>query len=354
MKITLAADLHVGTPNRLDDILWAVRKMVAYNVKHGIKHLIILGDLLHDREAVNIKDFCELVEVLDEATTKYDQEVIVFPGNHDMYLKNSWEITSIKPLARHVRYIDSVSDITIDGKKIWIIPFIYYEDEYVKTYNEVASKASPEDYLFTHIGIKNAQFDACFLLKSWSSVDFNNNPFKKIFTGHFHNYQKIWNNIFYVGSPIPFKFDEGDVDHGFVVLDLDTGEHELVSIWAGEKGSAPPQYLTLDDELILSKTSTEVSGNMVRVALFKEYTNNQMAEMRAHLEKLGAKTVRFINWASKEDKNTIEITQQSASSAGDLFERFVDADDKGSDGLTKSWLLKLNKEIIIEGDRRYK
>jgi DNA repair exonuclease SbcCD nuclease subunit len=352
MKISIAADIHLGIPNRLDDIIWALRKMADYNKAHNIKHLVILGDLLHDREQMGIKDLCAITELLEEIQSTYKQEVIAFPGNHDMYMKNSWDITSLRPLSKHLTYINTVSAIEIGGHKIWILPFIHYEADYMKAFKKIKKQAKKGDYLFTHIGVRGAKLNSCFLLKSWSVVDLGNNPFAAIYAGHFHNFQQVGNNMYYVGSPIPFKFDEGDVDHGFIVLDLDKNEHEFVSIWDGVK-DGPPQFMTLDDKMLKSKTQEEISGNIVRVALFEEYTNHQMAEMRQYLEGLGAKTVRFINWASKEDKEAIELAKNNAATASELFKRFVEADKKGVKELNQAILLKLNNEITAEGDRRY-
>ena len=136
------------------------------------------------------------------------------------------------------------------------------------------------------------------------------------------------------------------------LLDLDKDEHEFISIWDGE-ADAPPQFMTLDGATITNKTSDDVKGNIVRVGLFEECTNNEMAEMRKNLEDLGAKQVRFINWASKEDKEILELAKSNATSATELFKRFIEADVKGTKGLKHPILLKLNKTITAEGDGRY-
>jgi len=354
MKINISADIHVGVPNRLDDIMWALRKMRQYNADNNIDTWLILGDLLHDRESLNIKDLCELVEFLEETDNRYNQKIISFPGNHDMFLKNSWDINSLKPLSRYIDCKTTVCKVNLGGIRFWILPFIHYESKYMKVLNKIEEKHEDGDVLLTHIGVKSATINTCFLLQSWSIVDFSNSPFDRIYTGHFHSKQQVGDNVWYPGSPIPFKFDEGDVDHGFFVFDTDTRTHEFVSIWHGGKDSDdPPQFITLDDNLISSKKSDEINGNMVRVALSKDYTHNQLSEIKDHLTKLGAKKVRWMHLASKEDKEGMKLAQKTASSASELLEQYVDADEKGTKDLNKSLLTKINKMIIAEGDRRY-
>jgi hypothetical protein len=193
----------------------------------------------------------------------------------------------------------------------------------------------------------------CFLLKHWSIVDLSESGFDKVFTGHFHCAQQVGSNIWYPGSLIPFKFDEGDVDHGFIVLDTETLDHEFVSIWAGEtQADRPPQFLTLDDDGISAKTEDEVRGNVVRVALSHEYTSNQLEDIRKHLQELGAKTVRWLHIGSKDDKQKFEIAADQAATASELFTRFAAA-DKNAKPLKMELLLKLNREVVSEGDRRY-
>jgi hypothetical protein len=110
--------------------------------------------------------------------------------------------------------------------------------------------------------------------------------------------------------------------------------------------------LTFSDELLTQKTKEEVSGNIIRVALTQDYTQNQLSEIRKNLVSLGAKDVRLMNLAAKEEKDKIEIAAEVASMS-DLFDRFIDADIKGIEGLSKDLLKKLNREIMAEGDKRH-
>lgn len=349
MRIAITADIHVGVPGRLDDIMWSLRRIRHHSLEHGAKHILILGDLLHDREQIGVDSLNALVDFLIESDEKYGIEFITFPGNHDMYLKNSWDINSIKPLTRYLKSYHKVTSIKLGGIRFWIVPFIHYESEYMKVIDAVNKKHNEGDVLLTHIGVKSATLNTCFLLKSWSIVDFNDSPFDRIYTGHFHVHQQVGHNMWYPGSPIPFRFDEGDVEHGFFIFDTESREHEFIDLWKNAE-NPPPRFTTISDSNLKKIKTSQVRGNIVRIALNRDYTHNQLSAIRKVLHKLGAKDVRWLNMASKEDKEGMGAAIEAASS-DDLFERFIEADKAGVKGLNKSLLLKFNKEIVAEGDK---
>lgn len=353
MNVTLLADVHIGYANRLNDILWALNRVLDYNSKHNIDITIIAGDLLHDRDSINVKDLCALSDFFEKANSN-GQRLICFPGNHDMYLRNSWDINSIKPFRAYFDYIDSVDNITVGGRKIWIIPFVHYEDQYMKELKSINDNASEDDILITHIGVNNAVMNSCFLLKSWSTVNFGGTKFKKIFAGHFHNHQKIGDNFWYIGSPIPFKFDEGNVDHGFIDLNLDDCSHKFISIWDGalESSDVPPQFITIDDDSVSDLDQDNLKGNVVRVALSRDYTNDELEDIKNRIVECGAKKVRWMVLKSKEDQLGFELADEDVASIDALFDKYIEQ-DKNANDLSRKLLVRLNKEIMSEGDRVY-
>jgi len=353
MRIAITADAHVGVPGKLKDIMWALRQIRSYCHEHDIKYIFMLGDLLHDREAVRLDDLTALVDFLIETDEKYGIEIIAFPGNHDMYLKNSWDINSLKPLARYLTCYHDIANFNLGGIRFWVVPFMHYESDYMKAIEDINSQHEEGDILLTHIGVKSATLNMCFLLKSWSVVDFTDSPFDLIYTGHFHTYQKVGDNVWYPGSPIPFKFDEGDSDHGFMVLDTESRKHKFINLWeCAKEDYKPPKFMTIDDSSLSDISNNEIAGNMIRVALSSEYTHNQLSEIKEDLQKKGAKEVRWMHLNTEQAKQAIEAVQLESESRS-LFERFIDSDNDGTKGLNKNFLLKLNSEIVAEGDARY-
>lgn len=355
MRIAFTADIHIGVPSRLEDIIWALTRVRDYCILHGITEWYNLGDLFHDRDKLDVRDLCTITLFLKETRDRYHINLMAFPGNHDMFLRNSWEINSLIPLGDLIKCYNSVSVFKKGGVRFWVVPFMHYESQYMSVIKKIETSYRPGDVLLTHIGVKSSILNTCFMLKSWSVVEFATSKFDRVYTGHFHTQQQVEHNLWYPGSIIPFKFDEGDVDHGFYVFDTETRTHEFISIWSGEKDDkTPPQFMTFDDSLISAVNSDDVQGNIIRIALTKEYTSNQLLEIRTHINALGAREVRWMKPASKEETESALLVRSKATSASELFVKCLEDDDTdGVKELDKAVLLGMNAEAVAEGDRRY-
>lgn len=357
-KIVITADIHFGVPNRLNDILWACRVMREYCKRAEIDTVLVLGDLYHNRQAIEIDVNNHVCQFFEETKTEFGQNWIVFPGNHDMFLKHSWEINSLAPLRKHLTVIETVKVLKLDNTRFWVVPFIQYEKAYMEVIKSIInhSEFQEGDNLLTHVGVRGAMLNTCFLLKDWSMVNFEGLPFHRIYTGHFHSKQQIGENVWYPGSPIPFKFDEGDVPHGFYVYDLDVDTHKFINIWkAGAKflpdEKAPPQFQTFLDELLQDKTEVDVAGSLIRVALQRDYTVDEKGKIREQLMQLGALGVRWMDL--KVDKDESQKQLPGLGVHKNLFRAWVEKDSKGIKDLDSKILHRLNDEVMSEGDEVY-
>lgn len=351
-KIVFTADIHFGVPGRLDDILFACNVIKEYCTISKIDTVIVLGDMFHDRRSLAIDVITSAYKFLESAV-EAGQQWITFPGNHDMFLRHSWEINSLTPLDRLITVIEDIKLLQLDDQRFWVLPFIQYEKSYMKVAHEIMKKAIPGDKLLTHIGVRGATLNTCFLLKDWSYVTFDNSPFERIYTGHFHSKQQV-GNVYYPGSPIPFKFDEGDVSHGFIVYDTETNDHKFVDIWKAASKLfpnqvAPPQFMTITAQDVESIDADKVRNNMIRIILDRDYTTDERKRMSDKLKDLQSKAVRWMNVVQK-DKPT-QLIQPSVGK--NLFESWIDNDKKSIKDLDGDLLRQINKDVTIEGDELY-
>lgn len=359
MKIGITADLHYGVPGKLKDILWACRVIREYCRIAKIDVVVILGDLFHDRRSLEIDILCAVTEFFEETSTVFNQQWIVFPGNHDMFLRHSWATNSLVPLNRHLTVIQDVKLLTIDDKRFWVLPFIQQEKAYMRVLRKIETHYQEGDILLTHIGVRGATLNTCFLLKDWSAVTFEYSKFKKIYTGHFHSKQDLNKQVYYPGSPIPFKFDEGDISHGFYVHDLDDSTHKFVNIWkAGQQffpnEPFPPQYMTILDENVYMKTEEEISGNMIRIAIQKDYTTDEQNNFKKHVESLGAVGVRWLDLAQRINRPpSSEQVAKAELNREDLFGSWLSVDQKGTSDLDIQVLRKTHDDVVQDGDELY-
>ncbi len=351
----ILADPHLGVLGRTSD--WALRVVREYCKVAKIDVVLILGDLFHDRVNVNIEVLNAVAKFFEETATEYDQKWIVFPGNHDMFLRHSWQCNTLLPMRKHLTVIDDVKLLTLDDKRFWVLPFIQYEKSFMRVLRKVEEQHEEGDVLLTHVGVRGATLNTCFLIKDWSIVSFEDSKFQKVYTGHFHSKQSLDDQVYYPGSIIPFKFDEGDVPHGFYVHDLNDGSHKFINIWkAGAKllptEKAPPQFCTFLDELLDVKTPEEVTNNLVRVALQREYTEDEKRKIKGRLVDMGAAAVRFMNLFQKLPKLK-EAVPVTANPHKNLFKAWVDHDEKGVQGFDMKLLNKVHDDVTHEGDELY-
>jgi hypothetical protein len=212
--------------------------------------------------------------------------------------------------------------------------------------------------LLTHIGVRSAILNVCFLLQDWSFVNFEDSKFDQVYTGHFHVNQQVGDNVWYPGSIIPFKFDEGDVDHGFYVYDTESRAHEFINVWdAGKKSQprekAPPQFCTFHDSMLDDKTRDDVQNNVIRVAITRDYSPHERDEIRAKFAGMGARRVTFMDLAERNEEDVEVDGTVEAIKLDELFGQFMKADVKGTKDLRPNLLLKLDREIREEGDEIY-
>ena len=349
MRIIITADIHNGVPRQTDDCIWSMEVIRKYAHENDISAILVLGDLFHDRFSLDIEVFSKVYDFFDETDRNYNQKWLCFPGNHDMFLKNSWKINSLRPLNRLLTVHEDVSLIKIDGHRFWILPFIHFESAYMNILAKIEGKHEEGDVLLTHIGINGATLNECFLLKNWNIVTFEDSPFDRVYTGHFHCMQQVGKNVWYPGSPIPFRFDEGVVDHGFFIYDMESREHEFIKIFEiGPSENRPPDYLTIPQEDI---DPDDLPGNKIRVILDREHTGNELDEIRSDLMEQGAVSVSWIRTKEKElDIKKAQLEGANISSIDKMFEAWLEYDDPKN--MNNDLLIKLNDQVVQESKEK--
>lgn len=358
-KLIFTGDIHTDVPGRLPHTTWAIRVIIEYATRHGIDVIVALGDLFHHREMIPI-DALNAVYTLFTEAKRRGQKWVWILGNHDMFLRHDWGVNSLRPFQDLFVVIDRVTQLKIGTQTFWTLPFVHLEGAYMKIVHELEDRADEGDILLTHIGINGAIKNTCFLLKDWSFVTFQDTKFRRVYTGHFHTMQEVTAGVWYPGSPIPFKMDEGDCDHGFFVYDIEKGEHEFVSIWdAGLEyfpdEVPPPNYLTVTPEMLKEVDPEVARNNIMRMAVPTECSPNEKHEFEEQLRAMGAKEVRWMT-LSQEEKEI--VTVPAAAENGEVvdpFELFLQADAENikESGLMPDMLRRMNALLVRDGNERY-
>lgn len=349
MRLILTADLHYGYGQRLNDTNWATARLNDYAIAHGIDTVICLGDFFHNPNAIGIDVICAAYDMLVDARQR-GINWIAFPGNHDMFLKHDWSINSVRPLSGVLEVIDRVKMIVIGKRRLWVVPFIANEAAYLQVIDLVEAKAEPNDVLLTHIGVCNAIKNPCFMLKDWSKVTFAHTTFCSIYTGHFHTYQQV-GRVCYPGSLIPFKFDEGDCAHGFLVYDTVSNLHEFVDVCAlSQDGWHPRLFLTIQEIDLETLTDAEIRHNAVRVVV-PPLTHPDLRDIRQRLLDMGAVAVKWLRLPGPTQTPQVRPIRPIANP----FEDWLVGHEQPlkEAGLLPGMLRQLNRDVCADGDAIY-
>lgn len=94
-------------------------------------------------------------------------------------------------------------------------------------------------------------------------------------------------------------------------------------------------------------------GCNIRVAATRDYTTNERQDIRNKFKQMGAKIVTFTDMLREESNISIDEEPTEAVNVDKLFEKWFDADTRGTKGLQRSLALRLNREVIEEGDELY-
>lgn len=347
-KVLITADLHFGLPKKLEDILWSVKTIREYASQNDIEIIIVCGDVFHDRVNYNIEVLNSAYQFFEE-TRKVGQRWIAFPGNHDMPLRHTWDVNTLKPLSQVLTVIEDIKLLKVNNQRFWVVPFIHYESVYMKVLDHIEEQYEDGDVLLTHVGVNNATLNECFLVKHWSVVDFNQSKFDCVFTGHFHCHQNVGarSNVWYPGSPIPFRFDEGMVPHGFIEFDLESHEVKFIKIFDLNliEGRRPPDYVTVTDDMLEEIDFDNFKGENVRIKLNRDYSRDELLRMRKDLENCGVQYIKLNK--SKEEKIDLEAGARnnlSLYSPEEMFNQWLKHDAPKK--LDLDLLRRLNKEIV--------
>jgi len=340
MKIIITADWHFGYSGRLTDLINAFRSMISFCVKNEIKMIVMAGDLTHDREILS-HDVSNAISMLLEEMNSNGIHMIAMVGNHDMFYRYKWKVSAIRPFAKQFTYIDDVSYFELDGRKFWAIPFIEHEQFYMRVVNDINKQATNDDILITHIGIASAKMNACFLVQNWSVVSFEDTKFSKVFAGHFHIHQKVGSKSWYPGSPLPFRFDEGLAEHGFIVYDTSSNKHvfiDLLKLMPDEV--KPPDFITIGGKDIGSISN--ISKND-RLKIQLDIDDDQ-EEIKKQLQDIGITKVIFVK--PKDDVIDVSNKQENFSRSNNIFKSWLDHDKPLH--LDTKLLISLEEEIRSE------
>lgn len=214
-QICCISDLHIGVHQNSSmwhDICidWA-KWLKSELIDHGIKDIMIAGDLFHYRDEIAVNTIQVVTDIL---SMWKDFNIIMLVGNHDAYYKDRSEINSLSILSgwNNITVVTVPTTCNWFDRKITICPW--------GTDMRAIKKS---DIIFGHFEIQSFKYNQYKVCDDGMSSTSLLKKSPLIITGHFHlREERQYKNgsILYLGNP--YQMDFGDVysTKGYYILDV--------------------------------------------------------------------------------------------------------------------------------------
>lgn len=189
-----------------------------YLKDNDITNIFHLGDYYDHRKNINFKALHHNRKIFLEPMKEAGIHMDIIPGNHDVFHKNTNDLTSLKELLGY--YTANVSIITKPTKVngVHLIPWINQENQ--KEYLDYIKNNS--GVLMAHLELEG--FDVLKGFKSphgMSPKYFEH--YDQVYSGHYHT-KSEHGNIRYLGSQMEFTWNDVDDPKHFHIFDTETNE----------------------------------------------------------------------------------------------------------------------------------
>ena len=312
MKVLIVGDVHHGERGDCvkynQHLLDFYDHIIEYAKEQGISTLIQLGDYFHQRNKIQVSTLAYGIEGARRLSEGFE-DVYVLAGNHDLFYKDRLDVSSLSALDAYVTVIDTPT--TIDNMLLtpWIIDGEMWDD--------VCKKSKNHDFLLAHLELSGFKLNENYTMEhGFSHKELKG--YKKVVTGHYHSKQQK-DNIHYTGTPLPITMNEANEDHGFFVLDTETGDLDFIKY-------DKVKVISISYEDIETISDYDPSYTTVRIE-FPDTLDDEtlITDVQEHLKELGFDDAK-IKYKSQKVKQILEAETDNIDDVEDI------------DGVVKSFL----------------
>lgn len=233
MRLMICGDIHIGKyklggidsemgiNSHLRRIVNSFDFLINKAIDLKCDKFVILGDLFKTRMPDDIERKMlaqKLKKIVDNGI-----EVWIVLGNHDLFRDTKISVVSVIEVLKvpGIVIFDTFTEWVVEGTRFVFVPWRWGTDyEYIK-------KSNLFTILFGHLSVEGAVLGS---EKAYVSIEdgsvkwqyFENVDFA--FLGHIHKYQKVLDNVVYVGNVERIDFSEKDDKKFGVVCEIQNGE----------------------------------------------------------------------------------------------------------------------------------
>lgn len=299
-KAAVFTDIHLGLKSNSkahnDDCVEFINWFIETAKENNCETAIFCGDWNHNRSNINIATLNTGIELLEKLGAAF-QQVVFFPGNHDLYYKDRRDLSSVI-YGKHIPNITMFNEpIIID--EVAFVPWLV-GDEWKKL------KKMKSRYMFGHFELPLFMMNAMVQMPDHGEIqteDLGNNEY--VFTGHFHKRQAR-GNIHYIGNAFPHNFaDTFDDDRGMMILEWG-GKPQYIN-WPNA-----PLYRIFKLDNFLDNIEDKIKPKMhIRVNMNIDISHSEAKYIKEiAIDQYGARECSMlVERKDLEGTSTVEITQ---------------------------------------------
>lgn len=343
MKFAILGDTHFGARNDSQNFhkffdKFYTEVFIPYCKENDIRLVFQLGDLFDRRKFINFNSLSECKRYFFDALEDNNIQLITLLGNHDIYWKESLQVSSsglILGEYQNILLIDEPFTYTIDHTTIDLIPWICKENE-TEVFDFIDKSRS--DLCFGHFEIAGFPMYRGMTAEEGLSHDMFA-KYERVLSGHYHTRSKA-ENIEYVGTPYEMTWQDAYDPRGFSVFDTQTRQLDFipnpftihVKLNYDDRGDQVwPAQVDLKDKYVKI-----VVQNKTNLFTFDQYITDVYNQDPAE--------VKIIEDLSEFNEGTIseEINLEDTMS---ILDNYVDSVQTNED---KESIKKVLKELYIE------
>lgn len=287
-KIAIFSDLHLGVHSNsvmwqniaLEWVKWFARDLKSKQ----IETVIFCGDFFEHRDAVGVDTLHTAYNVLKELE---DFNLIMFPGNHDCFFKDTSDVHSLSIFknSRNITIIDKPTQMMLGSCNAFLCPW-------GTKYEEIQEA----DVIFGHFEVQTFKMNTFKLCENGLSVRKMLEKSSLIFSGHFHfRDERIFEigTIVYVGNPFQADLNDSNNAKGYYLLDTETKDYEFV-----ENTQSPLIYQFKLSNLVVRDTDIEeiiekTHNNIITFIIDEEVTDEHISIIKTRLSSFKPRQINF-------------------------------------------------------------
>ncbi len=230
VKILTCGDPHIK-PDNFREIELLISKMEKLVVEEDPDLVVILGDMLHTHDRINMDCFV-LVEKFLKKMHDCSRGVVFIIGNHDRFnnedfLTNRHVFNPFKKWPK-MTIVDDVTILKIRDTEFLFVPYVP-NGKFMEALNTKDVNLTNITAVFGH-----SEFEGCSIQKlTGSKCDKWEKDYPVAIMGHLHNEEIPQENLIYTGTPFQhgagdttektvsiFKFKDGEYSRKKIFLDI--------------------------------------------------------------------------------------------------------------------------------------